>query len=441
MNASKINIHWHDNCMPIYSIDIYPKKRNENDLSIDKLKHNYLITGGGDRNIRVWELKYSNKEDDGVKNDFLIFYIGSLKKHLRGVNVVRLNFLGNILATAGDDGSIIFWNFSKDMIEDLISQKSLEVDDDSLSKRSKNILLQINSSISEINDISWSSDSRHIVSASMDNGLRIYKISCCVNDGKIKKLLSELLYSFFDHNHYVQGVFWDPLNEYIASESSDRSVNIYKISWKNDRIESINIFHKFLKINNQFLYESENLQSFFRRLCFSPDGSLLITPASLDIETNDYSSINVENNINEENFKKNTNSIENELRSHVVYIYIRSNLNKQPFLKLTGISDSAVAISFNPNFYNLSESPNAKQILTLPYKMIFAVATSNSVIVYETITFNPIGIITDLHYLTISDIMWTHDGSSIILSSTDGFCSKINFDPGFFGEIFISSKV
>ena len=35
-----------------------------------------------------------------------------------------------------------------------------------------------------------------------------------------------------EHNHYVQGVAWDPLNEYIATQSSDRSVHVYTLKTK-----------------------------------------------------------------------------------------------------------------------------------------------------------------------------------------------------------------
>jgi chromatin assembly factor 1 subunit B len=35
-----------------------------------------------------------------------------------------------------------------------------------------------------------------------------------------------------EHTHYVQGVAWDPLNEYIATQSSDRSMHIYRIYTK-----------------------------------------------------------------------------------------------------------------------------------------------------------------------------------------------------------------
>jgi chromatin assembly factor 1 subunit B len=40
-----------------------------------------------------------------------------------------------------------------------------------------------------------------------------------------------------EHSHYVQGVAWDPLNEYIATQSSDRSMHVYSISFKHGNLE------------------------------------------------------------------------------------------------------------------------------------------------------------------------------------------------------------
>lgn len=35
-------------------------------------------------------------------------------------------------------------------------------------------------------------------------------------------MIGECVYAFREHTHFVQGVAWDPLNEYIATQSSDR---------------------------------------------------------------------------------------------------------------------------------------------------------------------------------------------------------------------------
>ena len=45
------------------------------------------------------------------------------------------------------------------------------------------------------------------------------------------------MHEIAEHNHYVQGVAWDPLNEYIATQSSDRSMHIYSISYKSGALE------------------------------------------------------------------------------------------------------------------------------------------------------------------------------------------------------------
>jgi chromatin assembly factor 1 subunit B len=41
-----------------------------------------------------------------------------------------------------------------------------------------------------------------------------------------------------EHSHYVQGAAWDPLNEYIATQSSDRSMHVYRISAKQGAFEA-----------------------------------------------------------------------------------------------------------------------------------------------------------------------------------------------------------
>lgn len=101
----------------------------------------------------------------------------------------------------------------------------------------------------------------------------------------------------------MQGVTWDPLGQYVATQSSDRSMAIYKYrKAANGKLTFGSVSKKFSKIdkgkiasNNTTiedlaaaatgsfrLYHDENLVSFFRRLSFSPDGALLITPAGLN---------------------------------------------------------------------------------------------------------------------------------------------------------------
>ena len=179
-------------------------------------------------------------------------------------------------------------------------------------------------------------------------------------------------------------------------------------------------------IKNSLLYHSETLQSFFRRLTFSPDGSLLLTPLGI---------FKTDSNSKSPNKAEGSEDITN-----TVYVYIRSGLNKSPICHIPGLKKPAIAISFSPIIYKVNEKSGKKPVFKLPYKMIFAIATQDSVIIYDTVNLKPLGFVSNLHYSTITDLCWNKDGQSIIVSSADGFCSNIAFDNGIFGEVHANSS-
>jgi len=95
-------------------------------------------------------------------------------------------------------------------------------------------------------------------------------------------------------------VAWDPQGKFIVTQSSDRTARIYsrKTSTGKD-FTSFQIL-KYLELNTQKnetnteatdgagatqkkrrLFASDAVGTFFRRLCWSPDGSLLFTPCGI----------------------------------------------------------------------------------------------------------------------------------------------------------------
>ncbi len=50
-------------------------------------------------------------------------------------------------------------------------------------------------------------------------------------------LSRKCVHEIAEHNHYVQGVSWDPLNEYIATQSSDHSMHVYRINTSRNHFE------------------------------------------------------------------------------------------------------------------------------------------------------------------------------------------------------------
>ncbi len=67
------------------------------------------------------------------------------------------------------------------------------------------------------------------------------------------------------------------------------------------------------------------------------------------------------------------------------------------------------------------------EMFDLPYKMIFAIGTIDSLFIYETQSITPRYAITNIHYQAITDLAW--NGSNLLAaSSADGYVSFFIFD-------------
>lgn len=159
------------------------------------------------------------------------------------------------------------------------------------------------------------------------------------------------------------------------------------------------------------LYHDGTLQTFFRRLCFTPDGKLLLTPTGVT----DYDGV-----------LKPTNTS---------YGYSRYDLSKPAFV-LPFPNEYTVAVRCSPVLYRLRPFNAEKNppIISLPYRMVYAVATKNSVFFYDTQQPVPFAIVSNIHYTRLTDLTWSTDGNILIVSSTDGFCSLLTFAENELGE-------
>lgn len=423
------------------------------------------------------------------------------------------------------------------------------------------------SSGSEIYDLAWSPDGVFFITGSMDNVARIYNAQtgwCTpVLVGNILFYLhlpGSMVRQIAEHNHYVQGVAWDPLNEYVATQSSDRSVHIYNLKTKDGQF-SLSQHNKITKmdlpgrrisssspappehglrayaapdasslapaspapsmpgtptslalpmnppaishsrrssfgsspsirrsaspapsmplpavrpmenspnpysgscfgVKNASIYANETYTSFFRRLTFAPDGSLLFTPAGQYKTSHPVDGAKTADDV-----------------INTVYIYTRAGLNKPPIAHLPGHKKPSIAVKCSPIFYThrtgikattqitmdtasseeemaplpdpvvpskapvthsameppppasiampspneLGRSmPSPKPVDTdtlapitgptpafaLPYRIVYAVATQDAVLVYDTQQQTPLAVVSNLHYATFTDVTW-----------------------------------
>ena len=80
---------------------------------------------------------------------------------------------------------------------------------------------QMRGHVSDVVGLAWAKDSSFLASCSLDSTTILWHI-----DAKSNKFVK--LQTFEGHKKYVQGVSIDPFMKYIASQSSDSTVRIYK---------------------------------------------------------------------------------------------------------------------------------------------------------------------------------------------------------------------
>ena len=195
------------------------------------------------------------------------------------------------------------------------------------------------------------------------------------------------------------------------------------------------------------LFCDENNASFFRRLAWTPDGALLITPAAL--------------------FQASTS----EEMQPVSYGWVRGEY-KAPLAMYPGLKTSATAVSACPLLFTLwaedaaapaaaaaaaaagaaadaapaaegsadagaarAAPAGASALLALPYRLVWAVATHDEVIIYDSQFQHALVRFAAMHYATITDLRWSQSGRSLAVSSQDGYCSFVSFAKGELGEV------
>ncbi|CAH2077186.1 unnamed protein product, partial [Iphiclides podalirius] len=385
MKFSIPEISWH-NRDPVLSVDFQPKREANEPLR--------LATGGTDSHVLIW---YISITDTGsVKLEVA----ADLTRHQKAVNVVRWSPDGKFLAS-GDDESIIFvW---KQKTEE--SAPSLEQGEEQY-KETWVVHKTLRGHVEDVLDISWSSDSASLASGSVDNKLLMWDVA----RGRYTCILT-------DHKGFVQGVAWDPKGQFIASTSSDRTFRVFDVATKKVVSRCSKAILPFPKDHPLYelkvrLFHDDTLQTFYRRLQFSPDGLFVAVPAG---------------RVEPEQGKIDIKPM------NAVYIYTRYCLKVPACVVPCG--EAALAVRWAPARLALRPHGPPPAFGASPSRLLLAIATKRSVLVYDTQQRTPVALISNIHYTRLTDLTWSPDARVLVASSTDGFCSVITFSENELGQI------
>lgn len=112
----------------------------------------------------------------------------------------------------------------------------------------------------------------------------------------------------------------------------------------------------------------------------------------------------------------------------------------RPVAVLPSPDQFTVAVRFCPLLFELRDS-KSEPLIPLPYRMIYAIATKCSVYLYDTQQRIPFGLISNIHYTRLTDLAWSNDGNTLLVSSTDGYCSIVQFNDGELGKVYTEQTI
>ncbi|KJH52943.1 WD domain, G-beta repeat protein [Dictyocaulus viviparus] len=202
--------------------------------------------------------------------------------------------------------------------------------------------------------------------------------------------------------HFPSGVAWDPRGKYIVTMSTDRKMDLIDAA-RGTRLRMFGVSalpavtigdvpleHKVYK-----LFHDDQLMSFQRGVAFSPCGQLIIAPcANLEAGTHDVYGTLI--------FKR--NEIEND----------------KPFAFLP-CPKATFLIRCCPLLMTLLD--NEENYTGLPYRVLWLALTKDSVYLYDSQHPNPIGLVENIQYNSLTDATWSADGKNIVISSLEGYCT------------------
>jgi chromatin assembly factor 1 subunit B len=368
-------------------------------------------------------------EDNGNPS---VNHKGTLSGHTKTVNCIRFSPCGNYLISSGDHGELLLWQAASSNDPKKGTSESPFQESDGTWRRAA----LLRGHTDDVMDVSWSPDGTALLSGSIDNKVIVWEIS--------EKKKGKMITQFANHRHFVQGVTWDPAQKFIITQSADRTCKVYSLrpppaGSKRNKITSYltacdsakdffcsyTMSRRSIKTETrvvdrepantekteQFpLFLDESMPSFFRRLSWSPDGSILAVPAG--------------------SYRSSRTSSE----LYTAYLYARGCW-ATPVLHLPAQTKPILAIRFCPAFFKRSENKNCPAVFeSLPYKMVFAVASLDSVILYDTESILPVAVLGQLHYDSITDLAWSKDGRFLAIASRDSYCTIATFDEGELGE-------
>ncbi|KAG1689414.1 hypothetical protein DVH05_002215 [Phytophthora capsici] len=327
----------------IYGVDAHPTLQ-------------LFATAGGDNTVKIWSLQAPQGE--GIATFELL---ATLANHQQAVNCVRWAGHGRYLASGSDDQLVLLY--------ELQAGTPAAVPFGSNARPNKQNWVRCSTlerHTMDVADVAWSPDDRMLATCSIDNTILIWDVGV----GALSEVMTQPLQTLTGHNGWVKGVAWDPVGKYLSSAGEDKTVRMWKVAdWQESDV-----------VTEPF--EGCASTSHFRRLSWSPDGSVLCA-------THAFSS------------KKN----------------IAALLNRGEWtndLKFVGHQGVVTSARFNPKLLVTKTDPDKE------FACCAVGGEDATVSIWLAHLARPLAVIKDCFDSSVTDLTWSSSQSLLLACSLDG---------------------
>lgn len=335
-----------------------------------------LATGGIDQKIRIWATEpILDEKVDSVPGTHRL--LSTLSRHSGAVLAVRFSPSGRYLASGSDDTVCLIWEFDPSGTGggSFGSFGSTEQNIESW-----RVHRRLTAHESDVVDIAWSADDddSYLATVGLDATVSIWG-GPALNFERIKTIRA--------HDGFVKGVVWDPRGQYLATQSDDKTVKVWKTSdWSCAKV-----------IQDPFV--NSPTSNFFGRLSWSPDGAHIVAANAMNGP-----------------------------------VFISSIIERDTWesdLKLVGHEDSVVVTAFSPRLFR----PTGDKADATPAAIVALGSRDQSVSIWITGNTRPIIVLKDIFERQVTDLSWSQDGLTVYASSTAGAVAAVTLDKNMFREI------
>ncbi|WVF73156.1 hypothetical protein IAT40_007975 [Kwoniella sp. CBS 6097] len=341
---------------PIYSINVHPDGTR-------------LATGGLDHKVKIWStlpILDSEAEQEEANHKLLC----TMAAHTGPVLAVRWAHHGRYLATGSDDQVVMIWGI------DPAGGGRLWGSEEENYENWK-ALTRLAGHAADVVDLAWSRDDSMLASVGLDSKV-------CIWDGQSFRRLRELDL----HQGFVKGVCWDPVGNFLATQSDDKTVKV----WNTEDWSLVQSVSK--------PFETSPQNTFFRRLSWSPDGAFIAASNAMNGP-----------------------------------VFVAAVIDREGWgsdISFVGHENTIQVAAFNPRLFFRKEDEPGRATASC---MLALGANDFSISIWRNTLHKPLAVLKNVFTNDLLDLCWSNDGYQLYGSSADGSIVAISFTPEEFPEL------